>query len=115
MNVLVLDDDNNRLVRFRRGLLNHNVTTATNAKEAIAQLQSHDWDVVFLDHDLGGTGQPEPSGPGTGWEVAKWLQDNPKHIPPHVIVHSFNPAGAKNMCACLPDAEYRPGIWAKLE
>ena len=113
MYVLVLDDDSSRQRAFMRGLLNYNVTIVTTAKEAIEALKRREWDAVFLDHDLKGV--VEESGPGTGYEVAEWLAQNPKRQPPQIFIHTFNPAGAKKMQQALPSAVYHPGVWAKLD
>lgn len=113
MNVLVLDDDTHRHRAFLRGLLNHNVTIVTTAKEAIAALAHREWGAVFLDHDLQGV--VESSGPGTGYEVAEWLARHPERQPPQIFIHSFNPSGAQKMQQALPSAQYIPGVWAQLD
>jgi len=113
MDVLVLDDEAYRHRAFVRGLLNHNVTIVTTASEAIAALKRRQWDAVFLDHDLRGV--VENSGPGTGYEVAEWLAQNPDHQPPQIVIHSFNPSGAQRMQQALPNAAYRPGVWKVLD
>lgn len=113
MDILVLDDDVRRHRQFVRGLLNHNVTVVVTSEEAIAALKRKKWDVVFLDHDLKGV--PEDPGPGTGYEVAEWLAQNPDRQPPQIFIHTFNPSAAVKMRQALPGAEYRPGVWAELD
>ena len=59
------------------------------------------------------------SGPGTGYEVAKWMADNMNkgiyQVPHQVVIHSFNPAGAAIMEQTLRragiDAIRYPGYW----
>ena len=110
MRILVLDDDKARLELFQRNLIGHLVTCVETAPEAIQQLTEQVFQVVFLDHDLGGKVFQE-SGEGTGWEVAKWLSENPTRKPVLTVLHSFNEAGRKNMLALLPEAVEAPGVW----
>lgn len=108
--VLVLDDNKTRLQMFRRKFTGHHVETVKTVKECIAKLKSDKWDYLFLDHDLGGQ-EMVPSGPGTGYEVAEWLAENPTRIPEEVILHTFNSPGAQNMKSKLPNAKIIPGVW----
>ncbi len=67
--------------------------------ETLAQLAHQSFDVVSLDHDLGGE-QMVDSHSETGYEVAKFISkmsDPPKVI----IVHTFNPTGASNMMSVM--------------
>jgi hypothetical protein len=52
-----------------------------------------------------------PSGEDTGYEVAKYLNENPDRQPETIIIHSYNHAGAKNMKSLLPTAQVIPGAW----
>ena len=114
MKILILDDDLIRhgLFRDNFGYGLHDLTMVTTVDQAISKLALHVYDAVFLDHDLGGqqmvvSGGKEP----TGWDVAKWLKDNPDRCPKVVIIHSFNPDGAQNMKNLLPQAQLVPGLW----
>jgi CheY-like chemotaxis protein len=110
MKILVLDDDETRLIAFRKKLIGHIVECVKESKETIRALENDFWDAVSLDHDLGGKVMVS-SGPGTGYEVAQWLHDHEDRKPKTIIIHSFNPAGAKNMMDLLPGAIYNPGAW----
>ena len=110
MRILILDDDHTRHKHFNRNLIGHVVENTHTAEECIDELKDNEWDVVFLDHDLGGEVY-QASAEGTGWEVAKWLHDNPKRKPNTVIVHSFNPTGAKNMIDLVEGSVYLPSVW----
>lgn len=110
MRVLILEDDPERTEKFRRLLIGNVVEIVETAREAIDLLRVKEWDVLSLDHDLGGEQMVE-SGPGTGYEVAKWLEQNPERKPPRILLHSFNGPGRANMLACLPGAEDCPGWW----
>jgi CheY-like chemotaxis protein len=114
MNVLVLDDSLERLRVFRQNLIGHSVTTVETSKDAISKLSQHDFDTVFLDHDLGGKAFVK-SGDGTGFEVAEWLSKHPEKKPKQIIIHSFNPTGAQNMKNVLPEAQLAPGCWTSLK
>jgi len=107
--ILILEDNPKRHKLFREKFGLHIVIVETTT-EAIKLLLEKKWDTLFLDHDLGGQ-EMVPSGPGTGYEVACWLEEHPSYMPKQVIVHSFNPDGRKRMLAALPDAIDAPGIW----
>jgi len=110
--ILILDDSMERHRVFAEQLIGHAVVHVCTAKEAIQAMSQRKFDICLLDHDLGGGGELEPSGPGTGYEVACWIRDNPNRCPQAIIVHSFNSAGARNMLAVLPaGASWHPGIW----
>ncbi len=113
MRVLVLDDNHNRLRAFRQRLIGHVVVCVETAKEAIEQLEKEEFEIVFLDHDLGGE-ENVPSGPGTGWEVAQWLSEHEDRQPATIYIHSFNGPGSKNMLSLLPRARYVPGVWTMI-
>lgn len=112
MKILILEDNDARIVHFRRVTMQHTVEIVKTAKEAIQKLGDGAWDLVSLDHDLGGK-EMVGSGEGTGWEVAKWLSDHPEKKPPYIILHSFNVPGRANMAALLPEALEEPGWWGK--
>jgi CheY-like chemotaxis protein len=113
MNVLVLEDDAGRQKIFARNLIGTDFLIVETAADAIQALEAHSWDYLFLDHDLGGEQMVE-SGPGTGYEVAEWLVNNPAKQPPNIIIHSFNPSGAENMKRALPSAIVAPGCWSSI-
>lgn len=65
---------------------------ALTATEAIDVLESNIIHTASLDHDLG------PPHAGTGYDVVKWLAENPEFWPlDWVGVHSQNPVGRYNM------------------
>jgi len=93
---LWLDDDDNRPVPPGFDL---HVKTAQEAIDAIASGQISE---ISLDHDLG------PPEAGTGYDVAKWIEEQAYlgAIPKLVwSVHSANPVGAKNIRNALESAE----------
>lgn len=108
MKILILDDREIRHEYFKKLYIQHDLTHVYTSKECIDQLNINKFDVVFLDHDLGGTDNFEESGDNTGYEVAKWLRKNEGKQPNQIILHSFNPVGRKNMKSLLPHAVESP-------
>ena len=68
------------------------------------------WDVLFLDHDLGGETYVNSNREDTGAEIARWLDNNPDHKPDHIIIHSLNEDGSKYMKHLLPESVWVPRI-----
>jgi CheY-like chemotaxis protein len=110
--ILILEDDPERHRAFRKRL--EDPVIVTTAAECIRLLETEEWSDLYLDHDLGGQVYVE-SGPGTGYEVACWLEEHPERKPSRIVLHSLNPAGRAKMKAALPDAYDRPGIWLPME
>lgn len=86
----------------------HDLFITGEPSDAIELLKQRNWDMLFLDHDLYGQ-QNVKSGPGTGWEVAKFLseQKNLKYNPKEIFIHSHNEKGVKKMMALLPWAKQK--------
>jgi CheY-like chemotaxis protein len=103
MKILFLDDDNERIEKFNK--YGFDATIVKNAEDAIKELSSNNFDVVFLDHDLEGVFN-DPAGKNTGSEVVRHILANP--VPPatRFIVHSFNYKEAWNMAKSLHNAGY---------
>ena len=100
MRVLFLDDNERRCESFLATCRPATAcTVVTTAQAAIEALGNTVYDVVFLDHDLGGAAMAA-SGPGTGYEVAQFIAEMDNR-PRTVIIHSWNPAGAQAMRRCL--------------
>ena len=114
MNILILEDDPARIKKFLSKLIGHNVKVTDDARTCIQFLKSGSWDILCLDHDLGGKINVA-SGNNTGYEVSKWLELNPENTPPTVYIHSLNGVGAANMLACLPQAIQIPFLWEVLQ
>lgn len=113
MKILFLDDMSQRHDLFEdyaKGV-NATIVHVFSAKSAIKALEaSGPFDVAFLDHDLGDTQfaptQFAPSDEKSGYAVAQWIAAHPESIKDHVIIHSYNPAGAKNMVMALIDSPF---------
>ena len=114
MNILILEDNEERHKVFRRNMdiSGVNVVIFEHVNDCIKALNDKEWDMLFLDHDLGGEVFVESDGKvQTGWHVAKWLNENPDRQPPRIFLHSLNPDGRKNMQALLPKATSLPFAW----
>lgn len=110
MKILILEDDQNRISSFKRVLSAHQVTFTEKAEDCIRELRDNKFDCLFLDHDLGGEVYVD-SGPGTGYEVAKWLEEHEDRQPNLIFLHSLNSVGVKNMKQALPKSRICPWAW----
>jgi len=112
MNILFLDDLN----RTKTFLSRHpDATVVETAAECIFQLAGGEWDLVMLDHDLGGEQYVNSDLPNTGMEVARWIAANKPEIG-EIIVHSLNRPAATRMLQELAGytCVYYPFAWNKI-
>ncbi len=100
MKLFILEDDAQRMKLFNEWFKDHEITHAEHAKEAIALLAANEYDIIFLDHDLGGRTYVNSADPDTGYQVAKTIPEGPNDTTP-VVVHSMNENGAKNIMSVL--------------
>jgi len=122
MNIFVLDDDfENRIAWFQSAYKDHNLVYALDAVTALDILSKRKFDLIFLDHDLGGDFLQDSNDLNTGYQVAKGLLQT-INAETNVIVHSWNPAGAKRMlnilqgrargrALCYPFGRFSADIW----
>lgn len=112
MNVLFLDDSPERRSRFT-SLVPHGQCVET-AQECIDRLASQSWDVVFLDHDLGGEAMMPTTHQNSGSAVVRWMIEQRSPVR-YVVVHSLNSPAATGMVSDLKGAgyaaEYHPWGW----
>jgi CheY-like chemotaxis protein len=106
----VLDDDDARHAVFSRILPDCEVTHVYTAREACKSLvESAPFDLVCLDHDLGMFDRRPDVGfvpyfdDGTGTDVAEFIAHylSPEKYPRKILIHSWNPAGARRMAQAL--------------
>jgi CheY-like chemotaxis protein len=112
MKILILEDETYRQDIFAKRLDGTDFTIVFTAEDCISLLEQQKWDILFLDHDLD-IEQPIIN-PGTGYEVACWLESHPDYKPDSIVIHSLNPIGASKMLAALPGAILAPGCFLKL-
>jgi CheY-like chemotaxis protein len=104
LKILFLDDDPNRRRFARSAFGNHELSEAETAEDAIKMLERYSpYDLVSLDHDLGGK-TFTPSDETSGFEVARHILKMPLELlPKRVIIHSYNfPAAARMVEALSP-------------
>lgn len=94
--ILILEDQEARQLIFRELFKDNFVIIMETARDCIEVLRRFDWDVLFLDHDLGVD--------GTGYEVACWLEMLPERQPWRIFLHTGNPVGKAKMKQALPEA-----------
>lgn len=111
---LVLEDDSNRIKEFNKRLRDTRICFTSyvdTAELAIQKLKESDYDIIFLDHDLGGETYVDTNNKNTGSEVARWISKNP--IKGLVIVHSLNKPAADGMVSLIPGAIHFPFVWTE--
>jgi len=105
---LFLDDDRRRTATFLHWIedLECEAVTVETADECIARLREGDFDLVLLDHDLGGEIYCDSSREDCGMEVVRWLK---RHRGKHgaFIVHTFNAVAGASMFMELKTLGYR--------
>jgi len=109
MRVLIVEDNDDRKAKFMHELsfLGHDLDFAEEADDAKDFLVENVYDVIFLDHDLGGREYVASSDPNTGYSVAQAIRGT-ENESAYIIIHSLNPAGAQNIKAVLPKAIVAP-------
>jgi CheY-like chemotaxis protein len=96
MKILIVEDDNERIKWFRSEFSWADLHIYEDAQPAIEKLEKDsEWDVIFLDHDLGWRVFVASSDSNTGYQVAKKIAELGIKAP--VIIHSQNIIGADNI------------------
>jgi hypothetical protein len=106
--ILIVEDDEVRLERFRAELEGFEFDVVHSAADAIERISTRDYDLIFLDHDLefGQRVYVDPYEANTGYQVARCLEERKASMP--IVVHSFNWFGANKIVKLLPTAVYVP-------
>lgn len=110
MKILLLDDCKIRHEAFKKkfNAAETEFTIVEHANEAIELLRNHEYDLIFLDHDLNGQ-QMHWDENDCGMTVAKYISENISNY--NVIIHSYNAPRVSQMLEILPKAKASPGIW----
>lgn len=115
MKVLFLDDDTARIQRVNLIIdADIDVTIVSTAAECIDRLkEAEDWDLICLDHDLGGQVFVNSSREDCGMEVVRYLMQYPeRHTASKILVHSWNGYAGNAMRLSLKtsgyDVDYEP-------
>ena len=108
MRVFVLEDNDQRVIKFRRSLVGHCVDYADNVVDGKAFIEQYQYDLIFLDHDLGGKEMVSSDDPNTGYQMACLLAENDLNKDAAVVIHTCNPNGASRMEQAL--SGFRTGL-----
>jgi CheY-like chemotaxis protein len=114
MNILIVEDNEDRIKWFEtefKGIAALTVVKTAEKGKYYVNLQK--WDVIFLDHDLGDRVYVNSEDENTGYQVAKEIVKSINKDTP-IVVHSYNPAGVKNIMGILKHAAAIPfGLFDK--
>lgn len=105
--ILILDDDQGRHDGFTKIFPQDQVTHALDYDQFRDALPLGPFDLVCLDHDLGGTADPDGNVVlrKSGMDAAQALVDLPPQLrPKQVLVHSHNTSASPKMVQVLRDA-----------
>ena len=109
MKLFILEDNPNRIALFKTWFRGHDVDQVDTADTAIKLLKEKKYDLILLDHDLGGDEMVDSREYNTGYTVAKAI---PTTINKNTqaVVHSHNPVGSVKMVTELVDNDvvYKP-------
>ena len=101
--ILFLDDCQLRTRHFQSSI--PSATLTQTAAGCIDELKNGPWDIVFLDHDLGGEIYVESERDDCGMEVVRWIVANKPKIG-KIIVHTHNTKAGNAMEEALLNAGY---------
>lgn len=104
MKIFILEDNPYRMVKFRRELIGHKIDHADTVQNGTSLVFANKYDLLFLDHDLGGEEMVDSIRGDTGYQLAKFIASFTKNKETPCVVHSCNPAGADNIIQVLPHA-----------
>lgn len=106
MKILIVEDDFTRIKMFKSWLIGFDYDVCEDADPAIEKVNNEKYDLIFLDHDLGGRVFVDSNDKNTGYQVAKAIV-NSINKDSFVIIHSLNPVGAEKMANILPNSMKR--------
>lgn len=97
MNIYILEDNDQRIELFQNKLKDHLIYPYKDVStQAIQALNDRVYDLIFLDHDLGGKVYVDSLEENTGYQLAKHLNES-LNKDTKVIIHSYNTVGAQNI------------------
>jgi len=95
LKIFILEDSPLRIQNFSDMFITDDMIISNSATTAISLLCNIKFDIIFLDHDLGGSVMVDVKDTNTGSEVCKHI--NAINKDSQVIIHSWNPHGAVTM------------------
>lgn len=106
MKILILEDDENRIAKFRQWFVGCELDITKDPTEANKWLAVRQYKYIFLDHDLADWHYDDLNGQheNTGLVTAEYLGANAKcNRDAQVYIHSLNPSGSARMSRALKD------------
>jgi len=103
MRVFILEDDPSRMDKFIKELLCDEIHHAETVEAGKTLLLEYKYDLLLLDHDLGGEQMVDSAEENTGYQLAKFIPHTQNRDTP-CITHTCNPIGADNILCVLPHA-----------
>ena len=94
LNILVLEDEIERRNWFNKVFFKDEVTFCITFKKTIQCLKNEDYDMVFLDRDLGDTKD-------NGEKVALEMMKQKLCLRATIVIHTMNPQGQESMKSYL--------------
>lgn len=101
--IFVLEDDPNRIRQFRQAAIGAELTLCSTVADAITAFdRGGPYDLICLDHDLGGETYVPSDNDNTGYTFALWLsQFKLQPTASVIVIHSYNGGGARRMMDVL--------------
>lgn len=85
LDILVLEDNKNRIKWFKQVFNDCGIMFTKDVDVMCDELRTKDYDVIFLDRDIG-----EPDGGKTGEDVTKIMMKEKLAQASTIIIHTFN-------------------------
>jgi hypothetical protein len=104
MKIFILEDNESRMIKFRRELIGHEIDHAETVQDGTSLVVANKYDLLFLDHDLGGKEMVDSFVEDTGYKLAEFIASFTPNKETPCVIHSCNPVGADNMTKVLPHA-----------
>lgn len=101
--VFVLEDDPIRIDSFQKACVQHELTLTDHltGPNGACALYQPPYDIICLDHDLGGRQMVDSDEEETGAAFVRWMPVASEDYQPSIIIHSFNTVGQVNMARIL--------------
>jgi hypothetical protein len=106
--IFILEDDPMRIMAFREACIGKDLTVCMDVHAAKAEWNPP-YDVICLDHDLGGEVMVNSEEENTGFQFVRFLTEPQPFqalMKSAFFVHSYNPEGAHAMCQQLLKSGY---------
>ena len=107
MKILIVEDNQDRINQFEKILAGQELTIVKTAAEGKELVMKHKYDLIMLDHDLGDRVFVNSEDENTGYQVAKAICES-QNKSTHIVVHSWNPEGVKNIMSLQLQTFYHP-------